>query len=150
MRRDSLPQARSVAPEPAARFHVKNWPRLPRPCCAEKAASHFSDWNDGARRPARGMRDVLMVILTATCAGSSPALPVICNVLDRHDGREGHGRVVRTSGRRGICRRDHARRRSPAHFERLCAQSCSAATSAARAWTPASVIWPGMDCDDGI
>ncbi len=63
------------------------------------------------------VQDVRLAILTATRAGSRPALPVVRNMLDRDDGREVHGRVVRTSGRRGICRRDHARRRSPAHFE---------------------------------
>jgi hypothetical protein len=62
-------------------------------------------------------QDVRLAILTATRAGSSPALPIVFTMLDRDDGREDHGRVVRTSGRRGICRRDHARRRSPAHFE---------------------------------
>ena len=61
------------------------------------------------------VQDVLLAILTATRGGSSAALPVVCNMLDRDDGREDHGRVVRASGRRGICRRDHARRRSPAH-----------------------------------
>ena len=63
------------------------------------------------------VQDVLLAILTATRDGSSPALLVVCNMLDRDDGREDHGRVVRTSasGRRQICRRDHARRRSPAH-----------------------------------
>jgi hypothetical protein len=118
MRRDSPPQAPSVVPEPAARFHVKNWPRLPRPCCAENAASHVLEWVDEARAepPGSGVRDVLMAILTETREGSSPALHVVCNMLDRHDGREGHGRVVRISGRRGLCRRDNARRGSPAHI----------------------------------
>jgi hypothetical protein len=117
MRRDSPRQARSVAPEPAARFPVRNWPRLLRPCCAEKAASHFQTGTMGRAARLGGVRDVLMAILTATRAGSCPALPVVCNMVNRHDGREDHSRVVRTSGRRGLCRRDHARRRSPAHFE---------------------------------
>ncbi len=64
-----------------------------------------------------GMQDVRLAILPVTRAGSSPALPVVCNMHGRDDGRKDHGRVVRTSGRRGICRRDHARRRSPAHSE---------------------------------
>jgi hypothetical protein len=63
-----------------------------------------------------GMRDLLMAILTATRAGSSPALPAVCNLVNRHDGREDHGRVVRTSGRRGLCRRGYARRGSPVHI----------------------------------
>jgi hypothetical protein len=83
------------------------------------------------------VRDVRLDILPATPAGSSPALPVACSTFDRHDGREDHGRVVRTSGRRGLCRRDHARRGSPAHIRvQLRARSGSAASS-----TPASVSW---------
>jgi hypothetical protein len=69
--------------------------------------SRFSQWT--AR--GSGLQDALLAILPATRAGSGPALPVVCNMLDRDDGREANGR--------GLCRRDHARRRSPAHDKYL-------------------------------
>jgi hypothetical protein len=137
MRRDSPPQARSVAPEPAPRFHAKSWPRLPRPSCTQNEASRFSQSNPWG---AWEMRDVLLAIHPATRAGSGPALPVVCNMLDRHDGREDDGRAARTRGRLGLCHRDHpcAARSSPAHiWVELRAQSGFATSS-----ITASVSWP--------
>jgi hypothetical protein len=89
----------------------------------KSSASHFRPERIG--RPTlqtgthgpRGVRDVLLAILPVTRVGSSPALPVVCNMFDRHEGREDEGRVARTSGRRELCRRDHARRGSPDHID---------------------------------
>jgi hypothetical protein len=66
---------------------------------------------------AREVRDVL-ALFPVTCTVSGPAIPVVCNMVDRHNGREDVGRAARTRGRRGLCRRDHPRaaRGSPAHI----------------------------------
>jgi hypothetical protein len=100
--------------------------------------SHSSAWG------AREVRDALLALFPVTCTGSSPALPVVCNMVDRHDGREDDGRAARIRGRRGLCRRDHPRatRCSLAHIRfQLRAQSGSAASS-----TPASVSWVTNRC----
>ena len=104
MRRDSPSHARSVAPEPG-RFHAKNRPRLPRPLCtARQKRPAFHGGTHGACE----VRDVLLAIFPVTRTGSSPVVRVVCNVVDRQDGREVHGRAPRR-GRRGLCRRDHPR-----------------------------------------
>jgi hypothetical protein len=104
MRRDSPSHARSVAPEPG-RFHAKNRPRLPRPLCtARQKRPAFHGGTHGACE----VRDVLLAIFPVTRTGSSPVARVVCNVVDRQDGREVHGRAPRR-GRRGLCRRDHPR-----------------------------------------
>jgi hypothetical protein len=85
------------------------------------------------------VRDVLLAIFPVMRTGSSPAIPVVGNMVDRHDGREDDGRAARTRGRRGLCRRDHPRaaRSSPAHiWVELRAQSASARSS-----TPTSVSY---------
>ena len=63
-------------------------------------------------------RYVLLAFFAGTNAESSgPTLPVVCNMVDRGDGREDHSRVSRTRGRRGLCCRDHATARgSSAHI----------------------------------
>ena len=130
MRRDSLPHSRSVAPELAPRFHARHWPQAPRRPCTRNVEYRILQSN--AWIAARGVRDVLLAVLPETRAGSSPALRVACNMLDREDGREDHGRAARTRGRRGLSGRDHpcAARGSPAHSRvQLSAQSGSAASS---------------------
>ena len=104
MRRDSPPHFRSVPPEPG-RFHAKNSPQLPQPfCTTRKKRPAFHGGTHGACE----LRDVLLAIFPVTRTGSSPVARVVCNVVDRQDGREVHGRVPRR-GRRGLCRRDHPR-----------------------------------------
>jgi hypothetical protein len=122
MHRDSPPPPRSVAPEPG-RFHAKNSPRLPRPfCTARKQRPAFHGGTNGASE----VRDVLLAIFPVMRTGSSPVVRVVCNVVDRQDGREVHGRAPR-GGRRGLCRRDHPRaaRGSPAHIRVQLRASCS-------------------------
>ncbi len=80
---------------------------------------------------ARELRDFLLAIVLVTLARSSPTLnkvkerylsftlfrPALCNMVDRHDGRQDLGRAARTRKCRDSSGWDHPRaaRGSPAH-----------------------------------
>ena len=136
MRRDSRRHTRSVALDPG-RFHARNWAQVPQPSCAQKVATHFSQWSAATELERWGV--IPLAIFLVARAGSRPA---VRNIVDRQDGREDQGRAPRR-GRRGLCRRDGpgAARDLPAHIRvQLRAQSGSAASS-----TPASVSWKRME-----